>query len=154
MHKEMHRDGACKGQPEVPDVLNKNWKEYTKRIKPILMNLKEDFKKEIWEGIPLDGLTKLLESNTENILAQTKQMNEKWASMMNATKSEATSNPTATDNTSSKVTKLIKPAKVPSWTKDMSLWDICKTDCYMDRDQWRGSRVCQVPWSHGRTKEE
>ena len=39
--------------------------------------LKEDFKKDIQEGILLDGLTKLLNSNTENILSQTKQMNEK-----------------------------------------------------------------------------
>ena len=85
------------------------------------MNLKEDFKKEIQEGILLDGLTKLLESNTENILAQTKQMNDKWALMMNATKSEATSNPVATEARVNKVTKLTIPAKVPSWTKDMSL---------------------------------
>ena len=62
MHKEMHRDAACKGQPEVPDVLNKNWEEYTKRIKPVLKQLQEDFKKDIQEGVLLEGLRYLMNS--------------------------------------------------------------------------------------------
>ena len=76
---------------------------------------------DIQEGILLGGLTKLLESNTQNILSQTKQMNEKWASMMNATKNEATSTPVSTEAGVNRVTKFTKPAKVPSWIKDMSV---------------------------------
>ena len=83
--------------------------------------LKEDFKKDIQEGILLDGLTKLLNSNTENILSQTKQMNEKWVLMMNTTNNEASSTPLSTEAGTNRVSKLTKPAKVPSWTKDMSL---------------------------------
>ena len=77
LHKELHREAMCTREQEVPNVQNKNWEEYTRRIKPILKGLKEDFKKDIQEGILLDGLTKLLNSNTENILSQTKHMNEK-----------------------------------------------------------------------------
>ena len=40
---------------------------------------------------------------------------------MNSTKSEATYNPQVTEAGVNKVTKLTKPAKVPSWTKDMAL---------------------------------
>ena len=67
MHKEMHRDAACKGQLEVPDVLNKNWEDYVKRIKPILKQLQEDFKKDIKEGVLLEGLRDLNNSNTETM---------------------------------------------------------------------------------------
>ena len=41
--------------------------------------------------------------------------------MMSITKSEATSNPHVTEARVNKVIKMTKPAKVPSWTKDMSL---------------------------------
>ena len=47
IHKELHRDATCTRDQEVPNVLNKNWEEYTRRIKPILKALKEDFKKDI-----------------------------------------------------------------------------------------------------------
>ena len=49
----MHKDATCRGDREKQDVLNKNWEEYTKRIKPNLKVIKEDFKKEIQEGILL-----------------------------------------------------------------------------------------------------
>ena len=83
--------------------------------------LKEYYKKDIQEGILLKGLTKLLESNTQNILSQTKQMNEKLATMMNQPKTEESTKATTTEAEVNRVTKLTKLAKVPSWTKDMSL---------------------------------
>ena len=59
--------GAALGSslPEVPNVLNNNWEEYTKRIKPILKQLKADYKKDIQEGVLL-GLRDLINSNTDN----------------------------------------------------------------------------------------
>ena len=60
LQKELHREAACTREQEVPNVLNKNWEEYTRRIKPILKVLKEDFKKDFQEGILLEGLTKLI----------------------------------------------------------------------------------------------
>ena len=64
MHNEMHRDAKCQGQPEAPNVLDKNWEEYVKRVKPILKVLQEDFKRDIKEGILLEGLRDLINSNT------------------------------------------------------------------------------------------
>ena len=58
LHKELHREAACTREQEVPNVLNKNWEEYTRRIKPISKVPKDDFKKDIQQGILLDGLTK------------------------------------------------------------------------------------------------
>ena len=86
LYKELHRETACTREQEVPNVLNKNWEEYTRRIKPILKALKEDFKKDIQEGILLDGLTKLLNSNTENVLSHTEKMTDKLSSMMTTQK--------------------------------------------------------------------
>ena len=34
LHKELHREAACTREQEVRNVLNKNCKEYTRRIKP------------------------------------------------------------------------------------------------------------------------
>lgn len=40
------------------------------------------------EGILLEGLKELLDSNAKNILSQTKQMNETWATMASLPKVE------------------------------------------------------------------
>ena len=47
LHKELHCEAACTQKQELPNILKENWKEYRKRIKPILKTLKEDFKKNI-----------------------------------------------------------------------------------------------------------
>ena len=77
------------------------------------------------EGILLKGLKELQESNTQKILSMTKPMNDKWENMATQTKEEVKNttdvNATATSATTTRFTKLTKPAKVPSWTKDMSL---------------------------------
>ena len=61
IHKKMHRDAACTGEKEKQDVLCKNLEEYTKRIRPLLKVIKEDYKKEIQEGLLLKGLKFLIE---------------------------------------------------------------------------------------------
>ena len=43
-------------------------------MKPILKVLKEEFKKDLEQGVLLEGLTKLINSNTENMNKQTENM--------------------------------------------------------------------------------
>ena len=45
----------------------KNWAEYRKRIKPVLKELKEAMLKEVEQGVLLEGLTKLIDSNKESM---------------------------------------------------------------------------------------
>ena len=42
LHKELHREAACTKEQELPNILKENWKEYRKRVKPILKSLKEE----------------------------------------------------------------------------------------------------------------
>ena len=42
LNKELHRESSCIKEQELPNILKENWKEYRKRVKPILKNLKED----------------------------------------------------------------------------------------------------------------
>ena len=67
LYKELHQEAACTKEQELPNILKENWKEYRKRVKPILKILKEEFKKDIEQGILLDGLTKLINSNIDNM---------------------------------------------------------------------------------------
>ena len=106
---------TCTKEQELPNILRENWKEYRKRVKPILQKLKEEFRKEVEQGILLDGLTKLINSNTENMTSLVTSFKDSFK------KSEASSTPSTTDGGVGRVSKLTKPAKVPSWTKDMSL---------------------------------
>ena len=87
-----------------------------KRIKPILKQLQEDFKKDINGGVLSEGLRDLINSNTET-------MNTNMTAIVNK-KETVFSTPSGSSTTEAgvtKVTKLTKPAKVPTWTKDMSL---------------------------------
>ena len=83
--------------------------------------LKKEYKKDIEQGVLLQGLMKLINSNTENITKLVTSNMENLTSMMNTKKSEASPTPVSTDAGTNRVSKLTKPAKVPSWTKDMSL---------------------------------
>ena len=67
-------------------------------------------------------MTKLIESNTQNMNKQTENMTSLVNSMKDSFKKDpVTSDTSETEHMVNKVTKLTKPAKVPSWTKDMSL---------------------------------
>ena len=106
----------------MPNILKENWKEYRKRIKPILKILKEDFKKDIQEGVLLEGLRDLIKSNTETMISNmTTMMTTLGNFLKKETVSSSPSGTTTTEAGVTKVTKLTKPAKVPTWTKDMSL---------------------------------
>ena len=88
--------------------------------------LKEEFKKDLEQGVLSEGLTKLINSNTENMNKQTENMTSLVTSIKDSFKKETVSSGSASGSSTtgagvSKVTKLTKPSKVPSWTKDMSL---------------------------------
>ena len=111
LHKDyvLHHDAACTQEIEVPNILRENWKELNKRVKPILKIMKEDFKKDMEQGILMQGLKDLINFNTESM-----------AILINLQKSEVSTS-LSHDASTARVSKLTKPAKVPSWTKDMSL---------------------------------
>ena len=126
LHKELHREAACTQEQEVPNVLKKNWEEFKKRVKPILKILKEEFKKDLEQGVFLDGMTKLINLNTENMNKQTENMTSLVTSIKDSFKKETVSSGSSSGSSTTeagvnKVTKLTKLAKVPSWTRDMSL---------------------------------
>ena len=88
-----------------------------------MKNLKEEFRKSIEEGVLLDGLTKLINSNTKNMTKQlnsdTENMTSLVTSLKDSFKKETVSSCSGSSTTEAgvnKVTKLTKPAKVPSWT--------------------------------------
>ena len=83
-------------------------------MKPILKIMKEEFKKDVEQGILLQGLTDLINSNTESMI----KLINTTTSLLTTKKSEAF--PSPSNDAGTRVTKLTKPAKVPSWTKDMS----------------------------------
>ena len=112
LHKDyvLHCDAACTRGQEVPNILRENWKEFHKRVKPILKMMKEETKKEMEQGVLLQGLRELIDSNTENI-----------KSLFHNVKKHEHSPSNDSHSFSPRPAKLTKPAKVPSWTKDMSL---------------------------------
>ena len=69
LHKDyvLHRDAVCAQEREVPNILRENWREYNTRMKPILKMMKEELKKDVEQGVLLQGLTDLINSNTENM---------------------------------------------------------------------------------------
>ena len=53
LHKDyaLHHNATCTRGMEVPNILRENWKAYTQRVKPILMMMKEDTRKEMEQGV-------------------------------------------------------------------------------------------------------
>ena len=109
LHKDhvLHRDATCTQGMEVPNILRENWKAYSQRVKPILKMLKEDQRKEMEQGVLLQGLKELVTTITEGN-----------KSLLNVKKREHSP---SVSPSSQRPTKLTNPAKVPSWTMDMSL---------------------------------
>ena len=84
--------------------------------------MKEDFKKDVDQGVLLQGLTDLIKSNTESISKLINSNTSALTSVLATKKTEASLSPSNDSSSSpSRTAKLTKPAKVPSWTKDMSL---------------------------------
>ena len=110
LHKDhvLHRDTTCTRGTEVPNILKENWKAYTQRVKPILRMIRKEAMKEKEQGVFLQGLEKLIASNTENIKPLFQTIRKREHSPLAHSPSPRPAKPT-------------KPAKVSSWTKDMSL---------------------------------
>ena len=106
LHKDhvLHCDTTCTRGTEVPNILKENWKAYTQRVKPILRMIREEAMKEKEQGVFLQGLEKLIASNTENIksLFQTVRKREHSPSV---------------HSPSPRPAKFTKPAKVPPGPK-------------------------------------
>ena len=103
LHKDhvLHRDATCTRGMEVPNILREDWKAYTQRVKPILKIIKDETRKEMEQGVLLQGLRELIDSNTENI-----------KSLLNVKKRELS--PSNNSSFSPRPAKLTKPTKAPS----------------------------------------
>ena len=122
LHKDyvLHRDATCTRVMEVPNILRENWKAYTQRVKPILKVMQTEREKGIEQGTFLKGLEKLMATNTKNISWMMASNTENMKSFFQNIKKRELS-PSGNSSPSPRPAKLNKPAKVPSWTKDISL---------------------------------
>ena len=95
-------------EKEVPNILRENWKEYHTRMKLILKMMKDELKKDVEQGILLQGLTDLITSNTESI---SKLINSNTSTLTSAlTKKKTEASLTPSSDAGPRVTKLTKPA--------------------------------------------
>ena len=90
------------------NILRENWKPYSQRVKPILKMMKEETRKEMEQGVLLQGLRELIDSNTENIKSLIQNVRKREHSP-------------SSNSPSPRPAKLTKPTKVPSSTKDIFL---------------------------------
>ena len=74
----LHRDATCTRGEEIPKILQENWKAYTQRVKPIIKMIREEAVKEAGQekeqGILLQGLKELINSNAEMMASNTETM--------------------------------------------------------------------------------
>ena len=75
-----------------------------------MRTLKEENRKDVQKGILLKGLRDLIDSNTKNMVAN-------MTKLVNNLRKETGSH----DSTETRVAKITKPAKVPPWTKKISV---------------------------------
>ena len=115
----LHRDATCTRGEEIPKILQENWKANTQRVKPIIKTMREKAIKEAGQekeqGILLQGLERLINSNAEMMASNTETMKSFFQNLRKRELSPSV------HHSSSRPAKLTKHAKVPSWTKDMSL---------------------------------
>ena len=112
----LHKGGPCtRKEREPPDIIVKIWSEFRNRIKPIMTVLKSEIRKETEDGLLLDGLKQLLfqisGQNAENMSTVVKSLQEGFLKKDGSSESSS----------AVRTTKLTKPAKVPSWSKSMTL---------------------------------
>ena len=110
---EKHRDASCTQEAEVPDILNKNWSEFRKQVKPIVKAWKETLRKEHEEGVLLKGLerldTKISGQNTDNMNKYTENMNTLVSSFKESIVKDGGTNTSDYSASGTRVTKLTKP---------------------------------------------
>ena len=94
---------------ETAEVVAKNWQDLKKPLKPLLKQIKEERQKEEEQTVFIDGIEYLI--------------NQVMMAKDSSTKKEVKANnpPSVSSPSAARVTKLTKPAKVPTWTKDLTL---------------------------------
>ena len=114
---------------ETAEVVAKNWQDLKKTLKPLLKQIKEERQKEEEQTVFIDGIEYLI--------------NQVMMAKDSSTKKEVKANnpPSVSSPSAARVTKLTKPAKVPTWTRDLML------EVYVK--QPHTCQVCQVPASNG-----
>ena len=113
----LHKSGPCtRTQKESLEIVNKIWSDLRKRARPILASLKEICLKEKEQSLLLEGLQILARQisgqNTENVNMIVTSFIEGFSKTDGS--SLSVSSPAA------RTTKLTKPAKVPTLTRDMT----------------------------------
>ena len=103
----LHKGGPCtRSEREPPDVILKIWSDFRSRIKSVVTMVKADWKKETEDGLLLDGLRRLMVQisgqNAENMNVLVESLNTK-------------------KDDSVRMARVTKSAKVPTWSKDISL---------------------------------
>ena len=98
--------GACVRSEKVPPgELVEIWKTFKDRVKPILKRMKDKKKRELENNVLLDGLQRFMVHMTE---VNVDNMDKMCGALLR--KEEG-----------AKPSRVIKPAKVPTWTKELSL---------------------------------
>ena len=112
LHKDLHRASAGNQDQEVP----KNWTGYKKRIKPLFRDLKEAKHKDYKQGFLLEGLEKLINSNKENMMILVTFLKDSFKK-----ETPAVAAVTSATEIGTRVIKLTKPVKVPTWSRSRAL---------------------------------
>ena len=103
----LYKEDECtRDVDEGLEVIAKNWRDLRWRLKPILKEIKEERMKESEQNVYLDGIERIVRQIQLQMKTPTTDTNT--AEGVSAT-------------SSGKTKLLMKPAKVPTWTKDLTL---------------------------------
>ena len=104
----LHQEEECtQDVDEGLEVVAKNWRDLKRRLKPILKEIKTEMEKEKEQNVYLDGIKQIV---------HTIQM------QINTSEAKKDTTPIIPQTTTVNKPKLLtKPAKVPTWTKDLTL---------------------------------
>ena len=103
----LHKGGPCtRSDKESPEVILKIWEEFKTRTKAIVTVVKAESRKEVQDNVLLEGLKRVLHQisgqHTDNMNVLVDSLNKRNDDVV-------------------RPAKLTKPAKVPIWTKDLTL---------------------------------
>ena len=107
LHKEPGEE-CTRESDEGLEVIAKNWRELKRRLKPILKEIEEERAEEKKQSVYLDGIRDIV---------NTLKMNWDPSTDLKVRKKDSAG--VTTVNNKPKL--LTKPAKVPIWTKDLTL---------------------------------
>ena len=114
----LHRGGPCtRSEKEPPEKILEIWEEFRKRTKAVVTMVKAESQREERDGALLDGIKKVL----VHLSSQSTENMEGLTNAFRATTTELVDPLTRKTGDVSRSTKLTKPAKVPNWTKDLTL---------------------------------